>query len=98
LKPHFFHPEAAEEYAAAAEYYFQIEPALGERFYDEIERLIETVCRQPDLFRVFDAPARRHFSTVFPCAVIYLEQPDPVWIIAVMNCKQQTGYWKYRLE
>ena len=66
MKPHYFHPEAAEEYAAAADYYFKIQPELGGRFYDEIERLIETVCRQPDLFRVFDAPARRHFSAKLP--------------------------------
>lgn len=98
MKPHYFHPEAAEEYAAAAEYYFSIRPELGGQFYDEIERLMETVCRQPDLFRVFDAPARRHFSTVFPYAVIYVEQPDRVWIVAVMNCKQRPGYWKRRLE
>ena len=53
MKPHYFHPEAAEEYAAAADHYFEIQPGLGGRFYDEIERLIETVCRQPDLFRIF---------------------------------------------
>jgi len=35
--------EAAEEYAAAANYHFQIEPGLGGRFCDEIEGLIETV-------------------------------------------------------
>ena len=98
MKPHYFHPEAADEYAAAADYYFNIQPGLGGRFYDEIERLIETVCRQPDLFRVFDPPARRYFSTVFPYAVIYIEQADRIWIVAVMNCKQRPGYWKQRLE
>jgi len=51
VKPHYFHPAAAEEYAAAAQYYAEIHPELGGRFYDEIERLIETVCRKPDLFR-----------------------------------------------
>jgi len=98
LKPHYFHPEAAEEYAAAADYYVKLQPELGGRFYDEIEGLIETVCRQPDLFRIFDSPARRHFSTVFPYAVIYVEQPDRVVIVAVMNCKKRPGYWKHRLE
>ena len=98
MKPHYFHPDAAEEYAAAADYYFKIQPGLGGRFYDEIERLIESVCRQPDLFRVFDPPARRHFSTIFPYAVIYIDQPDRIWIVAVMNCKQRPGYWKQRLE
>ena len=70
MKPHYFHPAAAEEYAGAAQYYAKIHPELGGRFYDEIESLIETVRRQPDLFRIFDPPARRHFSTVFPYAVI----------------------------
>ena len=98
MKPHYFHPEAADEYVAAADYYFKLQPGLGGRFYDEIERLIETVCRQPDLFRVFDPPARRHFSTVFPYAVIYLDQPERVWIVAVMSCRKRPGYWKQRLE
>lgn len=40
MKPHRFHPEADEEYAAAATHYANITPQLGGRFYDEIERLI----------------------------------------------------------
>ena len=98
MKAHYFHPEAAGEYAAAADYYFKLQPELGGRFYDEIEGLIETVCRQLDLFRVFDPPARRHFSTVFPYAVIYLDQPDRIWLVAVMSCRKRPGYWKRRLE
>ena len=38
MKPHAFHPEAAEEYADAANYYTQIYPELGGRFFDEISR------------------------------------------------------------
>jgi hypothetical protein len=86
------------EYTSAAEYYAGIDPELGGRFYDEIERLIETFCKQPDLFRVFDPPTRRHFSTTFPYAVIYIDHPDRIWIVAVMNCRQQPGYWKRRLD
>ena len=97
MKPHAFHPEAAEEYAEAAAYYARISPALGGRFYDEIERLIEDIRRYPDCFRVLDPPARRHFSDVFPYAVIYLEQPDRVWIVAVMHFKRRPEYWKLRL-
>jgi toxin ParE1/3/4 len=98
LKPHYFHPEAAEEYEDAAGYYCEIQLGLGGRFYDEIERVIQTVCNQPGLFRVFAPPARRHFSTVFPYAVIYIDQPDRIWIVAVMHCKRLPGYWKHRLE
>ena len=47
MKPHAFHPEASQEYTQAAERYAGIAPELGGRFYDEIERLIGQVRRQP---------------------------------------------------
>jgi toxin ParE1/3/4 len=97
VKPHAFHPQAAEEYANAAEFYARISPELATRFYDEIERLIEDVRRAGDRFRVFEGKARRHFSDVFPYAIIYLDQPDRIWIVAVMHFKRAPGYWRKRL-
>ena len=40
MKPHIFHPEAAEEYAEAARYYAAIQPELAGRFYDAVEEVI----------------------------------------------------------
>ena len=97
MKPHVFHPEAAEEYAAAANYYVRISSELGGRFYDEMEQLIQDIRRDPKRFRHFDPPARRHFSNVFPYAVIYVEQPDRIWILAMMHMKRCPGYWKSRV-
>ena len=96
MKPHAFHPEAEQEYAEAAKYYAQIDPQFGGRFYDEMERLILDVRREPQRFWRFDPPARRHLSNVFPYAVIYVEQPDRIWILALMHMKRRPGYWKYR--
>ncbi len=48
-----------------------IQPELGGRFYDEIERFIREVRPQPDRFLQFDPPVRRHLSTVFPYAVVF---------------------------
>ena len=98
MKPHIFHPEADEEYVRAVQYYADIALELGDRFYDEIERLIRDVCAGPERFRRFDPPARRHFSHDFPYAVIFLEKPDCLWIVAVMNMKRRLGYWRKRLE
>lgn len=39
MKPHWFHPEADEEYAHAAQEYAALNAELGGRFYDEIERV-----------------------------------------------------------
>jgi toxin ParE1/3/4 len=97
VKPHAFHPEADEEYRQAAEYYTRINPELGRRFYEQIEGLIRDIRRQPRRFRLFDPPIRRHFSDVFPYAVLDVDQPDRVPIIAVMHMKRRPGCWKHRL-
>jgi len=97
VKPYAFHPAAADEYAEAATYYAQNGAELGGCFYDEMERLIRDIRRDPQRFRQFDPPAYRHFSSIFPYAVIYVEQPDRIWILAMMPMKRRLGYWKQRL-
>ncbi len=91
------HPEADEELAEAVRYYAAIDPELGVRCYGEIERLIGEVCAHSQRFCQFDPPARRHFSHWFPYAIIYLEEPHHLWIVAVMHMKKRPGYWKERL-
>jgi toxin ParE1/3/4 len=98
VKRHVFHPEAAAEYAQAVNFYREIDPALAIRFHNEMERIILAVRRNPEWFWLFDPPARRHFSLDFPYACIYLDQPDRIWIVAVMHMKQQPGYWRTRAE
>jgi len=92
-----YHPEALQEYAGAAEYYTDIEQELGGRFFDEVEGLILDFQRAPDRYRRVDPPARRHFSDVFPYAMIYLEEWDHLWIVALMHMKRNPVYWKERL-
>ena len=94
---HAIHPAADAEFAEGVHYYADIDPALGVRFYREIERLINAVCDQPHRFLRFSPPARRALSREFPYSVVYLEQPDRVWIVAVMHAKRKPGYWRKRL-
>ena len=91
------HPEADEEFAGAVRYYSEMSPELGVRFYREMERLFREACADPERFRRFDPPVRRHFSRDFPFAVIFLEKPDSIWIVAVMHMKRRPGYWRERL-
>ncbi|MBL9170923.1 MAG: hypothetical protein JNN07_24535 [Verrucomicrobiales bacterium] len=78
----------------ALNHYTQIEPELGIRFYREMERLLRAVCTDPQRFYKFDPPARRYFSAQFPYAVIYLEKPYRVWIVAVMHVKRRPASGK----
>jgi toxin ParE1/3/4 len=97
VKPHYFHPEADEEYAKAAKHYANISPALGGRFFEEVERLIADVCAAPHRFRRIEGDVRRHLASVFPYSLLYLDEPDSVWIIAVMPMNRDPRYWKHRL-
>lgn len=97
MKPVRFHPEAETEYLDALQHYTSISATLGRRIYHFMEDMLTEVSHHPQVFRVFDPPARRHFGAGFPYAIIYLDQPDRVWIVAVAHFKQRPGYWKKRL-
>jgi plasmid stabilization system protein ParE len=98
VKPHAFHPEADEEFSEAAAYYVgQGGLNLGGRFYDEIERVIAEIAAAPHRLRRYDPPARRNLARDFPFAVVYLDEPDCVWILAVMPLRRHPDYWKHRL-
>jgi toxin ParE1/3/4 len=94
---HLLHPEADAEFAAAVRYYSEISPELGVRFYREMERLLHEACAHPERYWKFDPPARRRLSSEFPYAIVFLEKPDHIWIVAVMHLKRHPGYWRDRL-
>jgi hypothetical protein len=66
--------------------------AAAVRYYSQIS---------PELgvrfYREMDPPARRHFSLDFPYAVIFLQKPEHIWIVAVMHMNRRPGYWRERL-
>lgn len=98
MKRHYFHPEADLEYTAAATYYAEIDIELARRFHYEIERLISDACSNPVRYRPVEGSVRRHFSQIFPYAVLYIDQPDRIWIVALMHLKRNPAYWKRRLR
>ena len=98
MKPAVFHPEAGHEYLEAIEYHAAISVELGERFDSAIQRLVGEITRDPQRFFRFHPPVQRALSTEFPYSVVYLEERDRVWIVAVMHAKRRPGYWKKRLK
>jgi len=92
VKPAVFHPEAEQEYLRSLEYYAGVSADLANRF-DKAE-----VSRDPQRFFRFHPPVQRALSRKFPCSIVYLEQADRVWVVAVMHAKRRPGYWSNRLD
>ncbi len=97
MKPHAFHPGAAAEYVAAAEYYQGISPELAVRFFKDVEFTILRLRKNPEAFRRTSQRVRRALCEDFPFAVLFVEEPDRIWIVAVMHGKRRPGYWGSRL-
>lgn len=93
-----FHREADAEYARAAQHYAEISPKLGQRFYRVIEELLLDIRTAPTRFRTILPPARRHFRKPFPYAVVFIDKPEYVWVIAVSPFKREPGHWHERLQ
>ncbi len=92
------HEAALRAFREALDHYHAVSPELGVSFYREMERLILNVCEHPHLFRVFDPPARRHFSARFPYGIVYLPTSDYIWIVAMIHLHRVPGYWRERVE
>ena len=92
-----FHPEALAEYEAAALYYAERDPAVGQRFVAAVEDAIDRILAAPTRWRLLDDDVRRCLTRVFPYGVLYTIEPDLVLVVAVTHCSRAPGYWKRRV-
>lgn len=90
-----FHPEAEVELYEAAAYYEASVPGLGERFGDEVERVINLLLDHPEMGARSDG--LRHFVLrTFPFSVVYAITHDLVYIVAIAHGSREPEYWKHR--
>jgi hypothetical protein len=59
---HAFHPEAFEEYAAAASAYEAGQPGLGARFIQSVESAIEGICQAPEHWTILELDVRQRLN------------------------------------
>ncbi|MCE0483845.1 MAG: type II toxin-antitoxin system RelE/ParE family toxin [Methylacidiphilales bacterium] len=93
-----FHPEAVEEYRAAALHYEKRQPGLGRRFAEKIEEAIRQLSETPRRWRILEENIRRYLVHLFPYAILYAIEGDIVYIIAVMHCHRKPDYWRERMS
>jgi len=90
------HPEAAEELEAAALWYEERQPGLGDDFLDEFERTLRRVLGDPGRWRRIRGDSRKLNFQRFPFAIVYSVQGDELYIKAVMHLHRRPFYWARR--
>ncbi len=87
---------AEEELEAAAAWYDDEVPGLGQDFLTAVEDTFYLVRRFPRIG--VSVPGNRDVRRVlvegFPCAVTYREMDVAIHIIAVAHTKRRPGYWR----
>jgi toxin ParE1/3/4 len=90
------HPEATEELEAAALWYEERHPGLGDDFLDEFESTLSRILNRPDHWRKIRGENRKLNFHRFPYAIVYSVRDDVLFIKAVMHLHRQPFYWKSR--
>ena len=93
-----FHPEALAEFKAAALYYADCQAGLELRFIAAVEQVLKRIRQNPQSGRILEEDIRSRLTRVFPYAVLYSIELDYLFVIAVMHCHREPGYWRERLK
>lgn len=91
-----FHPDAEEEFNQAIEYYEEIETGLGYDFAIEVYSTIQRSIAYPKAWSILSGDIRRSLVNRFPYGVLYSEDQEGLFIVAVMNLHRDPDYWKER--
>ena len=92
-----FHPEAGLEFNAAIDYSEAIEDGLGYDFSLEIASTIARIIDLPKAWLVIEGEFRRALVRRFPYGILYAEDQDNIYVVAVMHLHRAPEYWKHRI-
>lgn len=91
-----FHPEAAEEFNAAVEWYEERSVGLGLDFATEIRQAIQRAESMPLAWTRMESDIRRVLVHRFPYGILYAPDGDHLYVVAVMHLSREPGYWRRR--
>ncbi len=91
-----FHPEAEDELNDAIDYYEEIESGLGYDFALEIHSTIKRTVEFPKAWALVEGKIRRSLVKRFPYGILYSEEREGIYIVAVMNLHREPNCWKHR--
>lgn len=92
-----FDPRARAELRKAVRFYEAESPGLGREFAAEVQAVILYLLEFPASGSPARAGARRKLLGRFPYSLIYLPDPAPLLVVAVMHHRRNPDYWADRL-
>ena len=98
MKRYRFLEEADAEFQEHISYYDQQASGLGDRFIEDVDRLIRIIRRWPESGVRVAKNVRKRVLRVFKFGILYVDEPDEIIIVAIAHHKRRPGYWRKRLR
>lgn len=98
MLPFDVHPEASAEVDEASDWFDERSPGRGDLFRAAVADTVEFVCRYPQIGAPQPEGVRKRRVLGYDYAVIYANEPDRVYVVAVPHAKREPGYWIDRLN
>lgn len=90
------HPEADQELEAAALWYEDRQPGLGDSFLNEFERTLRRIGAESERWPIIRGDNRKLNFPRFPYAIVYSVHGDALYIKALMHLCRRPFYWRRR--
>jgi len=83
---------ASEDVLAACHWLEEVQPGLGERMLDELDRLASLVRQNPEMYELFSGTqsfgaCRRAVLRTFDYALVYRVLPEAIEVLGLLHCR-----------
>jgi len=95
-EPLRFHPLVADDLEAAAKWYDEISPELGNRFRATVDSRLDDVELRPESFGLVDPPLRASRVKRFPYLIVFEHSPLAVEVIGIFHSASDPAKWRAR--
>jgi toxin ParE1/3/4 len=97
-KPVLFHPQAAADYEAAFNWYFDRSELAASKFAMAVNAAVDLIAEGPSRWPSDAHGTCKFVLQRFPFIIFYRELPLSIQILAVAHCHRRPGYWRERLR
>jgi len=91
-----FHSAAADEVAAAKEWYRERSEVAASAFIAELDRAMNLVAVSPERWSEHTHGTRQAVMRRFPFSIVCHVESSTVMIVAVAHARRLPGYWQNR--
>ncbi len=94
--PVIYLPEAKADVRSAYAKYEHARSGLGDRFLGELEKRIEAVCDNPEMYGVVHNEVRAAPLSKFPYVIYFRWETDQIFVLAVLHGHRDQQVWSRR--